>query len=249
MPDQPLNPLTDSSATELRVVSSLPSATLLAFTGGALDAFIYLNHGHVFATAITGNGVLLGVSILHHDYVEAIHRLVPILGFILGVFLSHLLDKTLKHHTVTVGLACEISALFIASFLPGRFPDPAFVLIISIVAAYQVSSFRKADNYAYNSTFITGNLRTAVDGLYDALAPTKRKAGLRKFRELSCIVLAFITGATTGAILSPHLYNHTLWLINLPLLAVLVLALRRTHQAPRLLATKEGEPALPSGPP
>ena len=249
MPYQPLNPLTDSSSTERRFVSSLPSAILLAFTGGALDAFIYLNHGHVFAAAMTGNGVLLGVSILHHDYVEATHRLVPIFGFILGVFLSHVLDKTLKHHSVTVGLGCEISALFIASFLPGRFPDPAFVLIISIVAAYQVASFRRADNYAYNSTFIAGNLRTAVDGLYDALSPTKRKAGLRKFRELSCIILAFLLGATAGAILSPHLYNHTLWLIDLPLVAVLILTLRRAHQPSQSLTTKEGEPALPSGPP
>jgi uncharacterized membrane protein YoaK (UPF0700 family) len=249
MPDQPLNPLTDVSDTERRVVNSLPSAILLAFTGGALDAFIYLNHGHVFATAMTGNGVLLGVSILHHDYVEAVHRLIPIFGFILGVFLSHVLDKTLKHHTVTVGLGCEISTLFIASFLPGRFPDPAFVLIISIVAAYQVASFRKADEYSYNSTFMTGNLRTAVDGLYDALSPTKRKAGLRKFRELSCIVLAFLAGATAGAILSPHLRNHILWLIDLPLVAVLILALRRPHQASQALTTNADEPALPSGPP
>jgi uncharacterized membrane protein YoaK (UPF0700 family) len=74
---------------------------------------------------------------------------------------------------------------------------------------------------------MTGNLRTAVDGLYDALNPATRKAGLRKFGELSCIVLAFLTGATIGAILSPHLYNHTLWLIDLPLVAVLILTLCR----------------------
>jgi uncharacterized membrane protein YoaK (UPF0700 family) len=249
MPNQPLNPLTNAPSTEQRVVGSLPSAVLLAFTGGSLDAFIYLNHGRVFATAMTGNGVLLGVSILHHDYVEAFHRLVPIFGFILGVFLSHVLDKTLKHHTVTVGLGCEISALFFASFLPGHFPDPVFVLIIAIVAAFQVASFRKADNYSYNSTFITGNLRTAVDGLYNALDPATHKAGLRKFIELSCIVLAFILGATAGAILSPHLYNHTLWLINLPLLTVLLLTLRRSRQASHSLATNEGEPALHPGPP
>jgi uncharacterized membrane protein YoaK (UPF0700 family) len=254
MPGQPLNPLTNAPGTaapdtEQRAVGSFPSAILLAFTGGSLDAFVYVNHGHVFATAMTGNGVLLGVSILHHDYAEAFHRLVPIFGFMLGVFLSHLLDKTLKHHTVTVGLGCEISSLVLASFLPGRFPDPAFVLIIAIVAAFQVASFRKADIYAYNSTFITGNLRTAVDGLYNALDPATRKAGLRKFFELSCIVLAFITGATAGAILSPHLYNHTLWLINLPLLAVLLLTLRRARRSSQSLATKEGEPALHPGPP
>jgi uncharacterized membrane protein YoaK (UPF0700 family) len=224
------NPPADTSVPEHRAIGSFPSAILLALTGGSLDAFVYVNHGHVFAASMTGNGVLLGVSILHHDYLQAFHHLVPIFGFITGVFLSHLLDKTLKHHTVTVGLVCEISTLFIASFLPGRFPDPAFVLLIAIVAAYQVASFRTSDSFAYNSTFLTGNLRTAVDGLYDALQPATRKAGLRKFRELSAIVLAFLAGATTGAILSPHLYNHTLWLINLPLIAVLILTLRRARQ-------------------
>ncbi len=234
MPDQPSNPLTDASATEHRAVGSLPSAILLAITGGSLDAFIYINHGHVFAAAMTGNGVLLGVSILHHDYVQTVRHLLPIFGFILGVFFANLLDKTLKHHAVTTGLVCEISALFIASFLPRRFPDLAFVPIIAIVAAYQVASFRQADDYAYSSTFMTSNLRTAVDGLYDALSPTKRKAGLRKFRGLSFIVIAFLLGATIGAILSPHLYNHTLWLIDLPLVAVLILTLRRARIAARL---------------
>jgi uncharacterized membrane protein YoaK (UPF0700 family) len=244
MPDQPSSPLANASATEHRAVGSLPSAILLAITGGSLDAFIYLNHGHVFAAAMTGNGVLLGVSILHHDYAQTVRHLVPIFGFILGVFFAHVLDKALRHHAVTVGLVCEISALFIASFLPGRFPDFAFVPIIAIVAAYQVASFRKADNYAYNSTFMTGNLRSAVDGLYDALQPATRNAGLRNFRELSFIVLAFLLGATAGAILSPHLYNHTLRLIDLPLVIVLLLTLRRSANL-----KKVGEPALLPDPP
>jgi uncharacterized membrane protein YoaK (UPF0700 family) len=231
MPLQPSNALNLSSATEQRLVGSLPSAILLAFTGGSLDAFIYLNHGHVFAAAMTGNGVLLGVSILHHDYIQTLRHLLPIFGFLLGAFFANLLDKKLKHHAVTIGLLCEITALFIASFLPGRFPDLAFVPIIAIIAAYQLVSFRKADTYSYNSTFMTGNLRTAVDGLYDALDPAKRQAGLRKFRELSIIVIAFLLGATAGAILSPHLYNHTLWFIDLPLIAVLLMTIGRTKAA------------------
>jgi uncharacterized membrane protein YoaK (UPF0700 family) len=229
---------------EHRVVNSLPSAILLALTGGSLDAFIYLNHGHVFAAAMTGNGVLLGVSILHHDYAQTLRHTLPILGFVIGVFFANLLDKTLKHHAITVGLACEISALFIASFLPGRFPHPPIVHHNSKLAPNQVASFRKADNYSYNSTFMTGNLRTAVDGLYDALQPATRNAGLRKFAELSGIVFAFLVGATAGAILSPHLYNHTLWLITLPLVAVLILALRRSSKLKKL-----GEPALLPDPP
>jgi uncharacterized membrane protein YoaK (UPF0700 family) len=223
-PDNP-----HSEPAEHHIPGSLPSAILLAITGGSLDAFIYLNHGHVFAAAMTGNGILLGVSVLHHDYTQTLHHLLPILAFMLGVLLAKLLDAKLKAHAITVGLLCEIVALLIASFLPGSFPDLAYVPFIAIVAAYQVASFRTADTYSYNSTFMTGNLRTAADGLYDALTPGKRLSGLRKCRELTLIVLAFLLGAIAGAILAPRLYNHTLWFIDLPLVAVLCITLGRSR--------------------
>jgi uncharacterized membrane protein YoaK (UPF0700 family) len=177
MPCLSANPSSHSSLTEYRAAGSLSSAILLALTGGSLDAFIYLNHGHVFAAAMTGNGVLLGVAILHHDWTQALHHLLPIFGFSLGVFLASLLDHRFKHHAVTLGLLCEISVLLSASFLPGQFPDGLFVPLIAIVAAYQVTSFRRADTYAYNSTFMTGNLRSAVDGLYAAFDPHQRADG------------------------------------------------------------------------
>jgi uncharacterized membrane protein YoaK (UPF0700 family) len=63
---------------------------------------------------------------------------------------------------------------------------------------------------------MTGNLRIAVDGLYDASDPAKRQASLRKFRELSLIVTAFLLGATASATLLSRFYNYTLWLIDLP---------------------------------
>jgi uncharacterized membrane protein YoaK (UPF0700 family) len=225
------SPFTTSSSAEYRAARSLPSAILLALTGGSLDAFIYLNHGHVFAAAMTGNGVLLGASILQHNYVAFIRHLLPILGFAIGILFANLLDDKFRHHSVTVGLLSEISVLLIASFLPHTFPDLLYVPIIAIAAAYQVTSFRKADIYAYNSTFMTSNLRSAVDGLYDAFHPTRRKDGLRKFRELALIILAFLLGAIAGAILAPHLHNHTLWFIDLPLVAVLFVVLSRGESA------------------
>jgi uncharacterized membrane protein YoaK (UPF0700 family) len=221
MPSNSTTPSTSSSSAEHRTAGSLSSAILLALTGGSLDAFIYLNHGHVFAAAMTGNGVLLGASILQHNYIEFIRHLLPILGFAIGILFANLLDDKFQRHSVTVGLLSEISVLLIASFLPGTFPDLLYVPIIAIVAAYQVTSFRKVDTYSYNSTFMTGNLRSAIDGLYDAFHPARRKEGLRKFRNLALIILAFLLGATAGAILAPHLHNHTLWFINLPLVTVL----------------------------
>jgi uncharacterized membrane protein YoaK (UPF0700 family) len=229
---------------EHRVAASLASAMLVASTGGALDAFIYLNHGHVFAAAMTGNGVLLGIAILHHDWVQAVRHLLPIFGFVLGVLAAKSLNHTLKDHAITIGLCCEISALFALSWLPGGFPDLAYISIIAVVGAYQLASFRQADSYAYNSTFMTGNLRTAVDGLFEAFQHDTHRAGLRKFRSLSLIVLGFLAGATAGAILSPRFLNHTLWFIEFPLITVLILR----RQAASSLSKGKGEPDTPGTP-
>ena len=42
---------------------SLPVGLLLALAGGILDSYTYLNRGQVFATAETGNLVLLGIHL------------------------------------------------------------------------------------------------------------------------------------------------------------------------------------------
>jgi uncharacterized membrane protein YoaK (UPF0700 family) len=47
---------------------ALPDAMLLATTGGLLDAVVYLNHGHVFANAMTGNVIFLGIAVLGRDW-------------------------------------------------------------------------------------------------------------------------------------------------------------------------------------
>jgi uncharacterized membrane protein YoaK (UPF0700 family) len=211
----------EKESPETRVAKALPAASLLALTGGALDAFVYLNHGHVFAAAMTGNGVLLGVCVLHRDWMQALRHTMPICGFVVGVLFARLLDTKWKRHAVRVGLLCEIGALLTASLVGGGFPDLVYVPLIAVVAAYQVESFRTADRYAYNSTFLTGNLRTAVDGLFDALRPETRAAGLRQFRALALIVTAFLAGATGGALLAPRWLNHTLWFVDMPLVMVL----------------------------
>jgi uncharacterized membrane protein YoaK (UPF0700 family) len=239
---------------ERRVADSLPSAILLAFTGGSLDAFVYLNHGHVFAAAMTGNGVLFGIAILHRDLSQAIRHVLPILAFLLGAFAAKSLDNHLKQRAVTVGLLCEIAILFAVSWLPGSFPDLAFVPLIAVVAAYQITSFRTAEHYAYNSTFMTGNLRTAVDGLYayfSASTVQDRQAGLRQFHALSLLVAAFMSGAIAGALLAPRLLNRTLWIIELPLVAVLVLVLKRSRreEAGQSEKTRKAAPAYALGPP
>ena len=45
-------PSQPSTSPELKFATSLPAAILLSLAGGCIEAFVYLNHGHVFACVI-----------------------------------------------------------------------------------------------------------------------------------------------------------------------------------------------------
>lgn len=226
-PSQAGHPAPGPSA-ERQAADSLLFASLLAAAGGSLDAFLYLQHGKVFAGAMTGNAVLCGVALLSHDRSEAVRHASPIAAFICGILLAEWLQDRLKPHAIRIGLSCEIVGLFAASFLPPSFPDVIFVPMIALLAAYQIAGFRKADQYSYNSTFITGDLRTAIVGLYRSINPATRAEGLRQARDLGLIVACFLAGATAGAVLAPRMGNHALWAPVLVLCIVLGIAIRRS---------------------
>ena len=211
--------------------AALPDAMLLATTGGLLDAIVYLNHGHVFANAMSGNVIFLGIAILGRDWGEIAPHLVPIAGFFAGVLTSKHLRTRLSFRSAFLGLVLEIVAIFALGWLPGGFPEMAFTGIIAYVAAFQVASFRRVDRFAYNSTFITGNLRDTAEGLYNALdpnsAPETREKGLSQARDLGVICLCFLAGAILGAWAAPRFGNYSIWLAEPLLLTVTVLTFRR----------------------
>jgi uncharacterized membrane protein YoaK (UPF0700 family) len=211
--------------------AALPDAMLLAATGGLLDAVVYLNHGHVFANAMSGNVIFLGIAVLGRDWGDIVPHLVPLAGFFAGVLSSKHLRVRLGLRSVLLGLALEIVAIFILGWLPRSFPEMAFTGIIAYVAAFQVASFRRVDRFAYNSTFITGNLRDVAEGLYDALTHGStgetREKGSSQARALGLICLCFLAGAILGAWAASRFGNYSLWLAEPFLLAVAMLSFRR----------------------
>ena len=50
-------------------------ATILALTGGFMDAYSYLMRGGVFANAETGNIVLMGISLAQGEWQRALYYL------------------------------------------------------------------------------------------------------------------------------------------------------------------------------
>jgi uncharacterized membrane protein YoaK (UPF0700 family) len=219
----PLDPATQPDA--------LLDAMLLAATGGLLDAIVFLNHGHVFATTMTGNGIFLGIAVLGRNWADIVPRLVPLAGFFAGVLTSKHLRPRLGTRSILLGLILEVVTIFVLGWLPTGSPQMAFTAIIAYVAAIQVASFRRVDRFAYNSTFMTGNLRDVAEGLYEALTPNStsesRERGLSQARDLSLISLCFLLGAILGAWAASRFANHSLWLAEPFLLAVAVITFRR----------------------
>jgi uncharacterized membrane protein YoaK (UPF0700 family) len=227
------------SYTNVAQPDALPDAMLLATTAGLIDAVVYLNHGHVFANAMSGNVIFLGIAILGHNSGEIISHLIPLIAFFAGVVTSKHLRTNLGMRCVMLSLGLEIITLFALGWLPNTLSDRAITGIIAYVSAIQVASFRRVEQFGYNSTFMTGNLRDTVEGLYEALAPSSspetRERGLSQTRDLGLICLCFLGGAVVGAWAAPHYGNHALWLAEPLLLAVAIHILQH--------------PATPAAPP
>jgi uncharacterized membrane protein YoaK (UPF0700 family) len=211
----------------------LLSASLLAATGGLLDAIVYTLHGHVFANAMTGNVILLGISAFSRDWMQALRHLVPIFCFILGVAASRFLRILSQFYASLAVLALEMLVLFAAGLLPLSFPEMMFTAIISFTSAFQVSTFRQVGRFAYNSTFITGNLRTAAEAFVNQFLERDRElrhSEAAKARKLFFICGFFLAGAVAGAWGAPHLGNKTLWLAE-PLLLIVVARVFYLHSS------------------
>jgi uncharacterized membrane protein YoaK (UPF0700 family) len=211
---------------------ALADAMLLATTGGLLDAIVFLNHGHVFANSMTGNVVFLGIAILGREWKDIVPHLMPLAGFLVGINISKYLRTRLGLRFVLLGLGLEIATIFVLGCLRDSFPDMAFTGIIACAAAIQVASFRRVDRFAYNSTFLSGNLRDVAEGFYDAFDPRSnpdtREHGLSQARTLGLICLCFLAGAVMGARAAPRFGNRSVWFAEPLLITVAALSFRRT---------------------
>ena len=142
---------------------------ILAMVGGLLDAYTFLIRGQVFSNAQTGNMVLLGIHLWTGNWLRAWFYLVPILAFVLGIFINEWIKRHLDglwmFHWRQIVLLMEIVALVIVVLLPPGKTDTAANALISFICSLQVQSFRKVHGFQYATTMCTGNLRSGTEYL------------------------------------------------------------------------------------
>jgi len=151
--------------------SLLASSVLLATTGGFLDGFTYVGHGHVFANAMTGNVVLLGINCIFGSWQTGFRHLPPILAFLVGTSAARFLTLSFCQLAAFVSRPSRFSSsrsrASSCSLLPPATRDIWITTSIALIASMQMETFRDVNGRSYNSTFTTGNLRTLSEGAFD----------------------------------------------------------------------------------
>ncbi len=202
---------------------------MLAVIGGFFDSYTYLCRGGVFANAQTGNMVLLGIDLAEGDFIHALHYVVPVLAFALGVAMAEWVKfqfktQQMRFHWRQIVILLEMILVLFVGFLPQQVNLLANTCI-SFICALQVESFRKMRGSAFATTMCTGNLRSATEQFVRWRNDGDTEA-LGKARRYAAIILYFILGAAIGVGCVKLWSIRAVWLCCSLLLIVFALMFR-----------------------
>ena len=182
----------------MQISESIGLGTILALSGGFMDAYSYIERGKVFANAQTGNMLLFGVNLSEGNYQTMLNYLFPVLAFALGIALADTVRTKEPNllHWRQISVLTETLILIAVSFFPTTLNLPANSLT-SFACGIQVESFRKIHGQGIATTMCIGNLRCGTENLHHYLHTKERK-----FLDSSLlyygIIICFIIGAVIG---------------------------------------------------
>jgi uncharacterized membrane protein YoaK (UPF0700 family) len=179
----------------------------LAMTTGGMDAIGFIAMGGVFASVMTGNLVLLGVSIGHRNGSLAVHVGVALAGYVVGVVAGAVVagrsdrGRPTWPARVTAALLVElvlIAGLTVGWELAGGHPvgDPQLLLLglASLAMGVQSSAVRSLAAPGLSSTYMTGTLTSLVGAVAAG-------DGLAGQRQNLAVIAAVVVGAAAGGVL------------------------------------------------
>ena len=189
---------------------------LLTISGGLQDAYSYFERGEVFSTAQTGNIVLMSTYVAKGNWHRALHYLIPVLAFAMGIFIAERLHARFKDvgfiHWRQIIVFTEMVLLCIVGFIPlGGSYDFVANALSSCACAMQVQTFRKMGGYSYASTMCIGNLRSGTAAFSHYLQDRKTEQ-LKQAAYYFGIIFLFAIGAGLGGNLTEHFGIHMIWI-------------------------------------
>jgi uncharacterized membrane protein YoaK (UPF0700 family) len=193
---------------------SLPAGAVLMVATGFLDAYTFLQHGHVFAQAMTGNLVLVTVGAFDPSVVAFWRPLIAYLAFLAGVVAMWVWSRAEVRWRVpvpqTATLAVQVVVLGVVGFVGGGPASVVIVPVIAFVAGMQISAFSDVGQASFTTTVMTTNSMRTVNALLGAL--TSKDAERRVVaRAYGTALAGFIGGAFLGALSSTVIGDRAAW--------------------------------------
>jgi uncharacterized membrane protein YoaK (UPF0700 family) len=159
--------------------------TLVTVTAGCVDAISYLGLGHVFTANMTGNTALLGLAIAQANITGVLRSFLALVGFVVGAAIGAVIvgrgeaEQATWPLTVTVALTVECLALGVFA-VGSRGAEGstggelyALIAVAAIAMGIQHTAARRLHLSNMNSTTITGNLASVMEGLMVGLGPAR----------------------------------------------------------------------------
>lgn len=234
---------------------------VLTWAAGGVDALSYLGLGHVFTANMTGNAVLLGLSIGQGQGMAALRSMIALAGFVIGIAAAAIIMERSSQQgewprAVTWAIAVEwvILIVFTAGWhmaLPKGGPLYFLILLSAVAMGIQSAAMRQLKVPGIATTYITGTLTAMVADFVGWLHvsrasplevdPTGQTAmlavpGGRKFRGArlqAVVIVVYVAAALVSAFLQSR---HSVLVTWSPLVAVglVVISAVARHRRERL---------------
>lgn len=183
---------------------------IATFLMGFIDAYTYAEFDGSFASAQTGNLVVLSAKIFSAQWTEALSHFWVFAGFALGAFAGEAVIERSENEGLEryrIYLLIRIGLLLLLALFQTKLYSAIMLFTIGGLAGYELTMFRKFRNTSVNNGIMTGNTKNLMNNLYKFLFTDDQKAK-KDFSNFTYIVLIFMIGAGAGTLVT--IYNETL---------------------------------------
>jgi uncharacterized membrane protein YoaK (UPF0700 family) len=210
----------------------------LAFVGGYADASSYLL-AQTFTGHLTGNCVLAAVSAATKDWHLTLDRLLAVIVFLGGIFVSMILDRLapVRLRPSSLAIAILIELLLVLSafiFLNSGATHQLFIVCMCLALGIQNGALHKTKGISVHSTYMTGMVTTLLQKSLDHFAPrvrpkedSSRDPARLAIQVLAAMWMSFACGAFAGAVIVSTFQSIGLFGIALLLLLLTLVEMKK----------------------
>lgn len=198
---------------------------IMTFIGGFYGAYTYTTRGGVFCNAQTANLVLMSIALGSGLWLKAAYYLIPLSAYFAGSALSEALPASLQKSSFrweTVLIGVEILMVMILGAIPDSWPFQITQVAINFIAALQYNTFKMSRGIPMATVFCTNHIRQLGIHFVRWIQKGHSSQEAKQFGMFASMILCFILGAISAALLSFHFQGRTLWFALIPLMVVFI---------------------------